>query len=99
MVRPGRVLLPAGVALLLVAATWPWLDDGYAGLVLHGVTLLLACTMALTCDDPGAEVVAATPVPRSRRTLARLGAGLAVAATRRTPSRRSSPTAASPPSR
>ena len=63
VVRPGRVLLPAGVALLLVAATWPWLDDGYAGLVLHGVTLLLACTMALTCDDPGAEVVAATPVP------------------------------------
>lgn len=78
-VRPARLLLPAGAALLLVAASWPWLDDGYAGLVLHGVTLLLACAVALSCDDPGAEIVAATPLPRARRTLARLGAGLAVA--------------------
>lgn len=79
-VQPRRLLLPAGAALLLVAVTWPWLDDGYAGLALHGVTLLLACSVALTTDDPGAEVVAATPIPRSRRTLARLGVGLAVAA-------------------
>lgn len=79
VVRPSRLLLPAGTALLLVTASWPWLDDGYAGLVLHGVTLLLACAVALTCDDPGAEITAATPVPRARRTLARLGAGLAVA--------------------
>ena len=78
-VRPLRLAGLAGCAALLVAATAPWQDNGYAVPVMHGVALLVACVVALTTDDPAAEVVAATPYTRLTRTLVRLGLGLAVA--------------------
>lgn len=71
--RPG-LLLPAGAALLLVLATAPVVDDGWALRVLRGVGVLLACAWAGATDDPAGEVVAASPYPRHVRALARVGA-------------------------
>lgn len=73
--RPG-LLVPAGAALVLVLATAPVLDDGWALQVLRGVGVLLACAWVTATDDPAAEVVAASPYPRHVRTLARVGACL-----------------------
>lgn len=78
-VRPARVATLAGAALLLVAASAPWQDEGYAVQVMHGIALLVACAVALCTDDPAAEVVAAAPITRRFRTLVRLGLGFAVA--------------------
>lgn len=78
-VRPLRLGGIAGCAALLVAATVPWQDSGYAVPVMHGVALLVACVVALCTDDPAAEVVAATPYTRLTRTLVRLALGLVVA--------------------
>jgi hypothetical protein len=73
--RPG-LLVPAGAALLLVLATTPVLDDGWALRVLRGAGVLLACAWVSASDDPAGEVVAASPYPRHVRTLARIGAAL-----------------------
>lgn len=73
--RPG-LLVPAGAALVLVLATAPVLDDGWALRVLRGVGLLLACAWVSATDDPAGEVVAASPYPRHVRTLARVLAAL-----------------------
>ena len=73
--RPG-LLVPAGAALVLVLATAPVLDDGWAMRVLRGVGLLLACAWVSATDDPAGEVVAASPYPRHVRTLARVLAAL-----------------------
>jgi hypothetical protein len=75
-VRRPPLLVPLGVAVLVVGGTVPLLDDGYATEVLHGVGLLVACAMAGATDDPSAEVVAAAPRPRWVRTLARLLVGV-----------------------
>lgn len=66
------------VAVVLVAGTVHLLDDGYALTVVRGVTVVLAAALALTTDDPAGEVLAAAPVPRATRTLARVAVGLAV---------------------
>lgn len=71
--RPG-LLLPAGAALVLVLATTPVLDDGWALRVLRGAGVLLACAWVSATDDPAGEVVAASPYTRHVRTLARVGA-------------------------
>ena len=73
VLRPG-LLVPAGAALVLVLATAPVLDDGWALQVLRGVGVLLACAWVTATDDPAAEVVCASPYPRPIRTLARIGA-------------------------
>ena len=73
--RPG-LLVPTGAALLLVLATTPVLDDGWALRVLRGVGVLLACAWVSATDDPAGEVVAASPYPRHVRTLARVGAAV-----------------------
>jgi hypothetical protein len=77
-VRRGPLLLPAGAAVLLVAATAPWQDSGHAVPVLNGVAVLAACAWVATLDDPAGEVVAASPYSRMRRTLLRMAAGLVV---------------------
>lgn len=69
-----------GVALVLIVATVHVLDDGYALAVVRGVAAVLAAALAMTTDDPAGEVLAAAPVPRRTRTLARVAVGLAVAA-------------------
>ncbi|WP_148573916.1 hypothetical protein [Nocardioides caldifontis] len=76
-VRRPPVLAPLGVALLLVAATVPW-QDTHGAQVVHGVAVLAACALAGATDDPGAEVAAASPYPRSLRTAARLGVAAAL---------------------
>lgn len=73
--RPG-LLVPVGAALVLVLATLPVLDDGWALRVLRGVGVLLACAWVSAADDPAGEVVAASPYPRHVRTLARIAAAL-----------------------
>ncbi len=73
--RPG-LLVPTGAALLLVLATTPVLDDGWALRVLRGAGVLLACAWVSATDDPAGEVVAASPYPRHVRTLARIGAAV-----------------------
>ncbi len=75
--RPG-LLVPAGAALVLVVATLPVLDDGYALRVLRGAGVLLACAWTIAADDPSGEVLAASPYSRATRTAARLLAGTAV---------------------
>ena len=71
--RPG-LLVPAAAALVLVLATAPVIDDGWALQVLRGVGVLLACAWVTATDDPVGEVVAASPYPRHVRALARVGA-------------------------
>ena len=72
LVRRPCLLVPAGAALVLVLATAPVLDDGWALRVLRGVGVLLACAWVSATDDPTGEVVAASPYPRHVRTLARV---------------------------
>lgn len=72
------LLIPVGFALLLIAATWPWLDDGYAARVRVVVTIVLACGLAASADDPVSEVVAASPYPRALRCAMRLLVGLSL---------------------
>jgi hypothetical protein len=78
VVRRPALLVPAGLALLLVLATASVLDDGYAMRVLRGVGVLLACALVSAVDDPSGEVVAAAPVPRWERTGLRVLAATAV---------------------
>ena len=60
-------------AVALVAVTLRGLDSvGTATQVLQGVALLLAATLALAVDEPGAEVLDATPTPFARRVGRRL---------------------------
>ncbi len=81
VVRRPALLVPAALALLLVAATAAVLDDGYGMRVLRGAGVLLACALVTTVDDPSGEVVAAAPVPRAVRTGLRVLAGGAVVLT------------------
>jgi hypothetical protein len=74
--RPG-LLVPAGLALLLVLATESVLDEGYAVRVLRGAGVLLACALVTTADDPSGEVAAASPFPRAVRTAVRVLVGAA----------------------
>jgi hypothetical protein len=75
--RPGLLMpLPAGCVLMVTTA--PALDDGYALQVLRGVSVLLACALVASSDDPSGEVLAASPYPRSVRTAARALARAAV---------------------
>jgi hypothetical protein len=76
-VRRPPLLVPLGVAVALVLATLPW--AGSAVLVVHGVGVLVACSLAATTDDPAAEVAAATPPARRTRTAFRMVAGALVA--------------------
>ena len=78
VVRRSGLLVPVGATCVLVAATAHLFDDGYAAQVLRGVGLLLACAWVSTMDDPMGEVAAGSPYPRSMRSLARGGVGLAV---------------------
>jgi hypothetical protein len=80
-VRRPALLVPAGVAVLLVVATSSVLDEGYGMRVLRGVGVLLACALVTAVDDPSGEVVAASPFPRVVRTAARVLAGTVVVAT------------------
>jgi hypothetical protein len=75
VVRRPALLVPAGLALLLVGATTPVLGDGYGMRVLRGAGVLLACALVTTVDDPSGEVVAASSVPRWVRTGVRVLAG------------------------
>jgi hypothetical protein len=61
-----------------MVTTAPALDDGYALQVLRGVSVLLACALVASSDDPSGEVLAASPYPRSVRTAARALARAAV---------------------
>lgn len=76
------IALQLGAAVALVAVTLRGLDaPGTASQVLLGVAVLLAATLALAVDEPGAEVLDATPTPFARRVGRRLLAlgGLAAA--------------------
>lgn len=75
LVRGPALLVPAVLALVLVTATGPVLDEGYGLRVLRGVGVLLACAWVVSIDDPAGEVTAATPYPRSVRTLMRAAVG------------------------
>jgi hypothetical protein len=58
------VVLQLGAAVTLVGATLAGLDQtGTATQVLLGVAVLLAATLALAVDEPGAEVLDATATP------------------------------------
>jgi hypothetical protein len=81
VVRRPALLVPAGLAVLLVVATSPVLDEGYGMRVLRGAGVLLACALVTTVDDPSGEVVAASPFPRAVRTLGRVLAGAALVVT------------------
>ena len=74
-VRRPALLVPAGLALLLVVAITPVLDEGYGMRVLRGAGVLLACALVTTVDDPSGEVAAASPFPRAVRTVVRILAG------------------------
>jgi hypothetical protein len=76
-VRRPPLLVPLGAAVGLVLVTLPW--SGSAVLVVHGVGVLVACSLAATTDDPAAEVAAATPPVRRTRTAFRMVAGALVA--------------------
>ena len=75
--RRPPVLAPLGLALLVVAATLPW-QDTHGTQVMHGVAVLAACALAGATDDPAADVAAASPYPRSVRTVARLAVAAAL---------------------
>lgn len=81
VVRRPALLVPAGLALLLVVATTSVLDQGYGMRVLRGAGVLLACALVTAVDDPSGEVAAASPFPRSVRTVGRVLAGATVVAT------------------
>lgn len=81
VVRRPAMLVPAGLAVLLVFATSSVLDEGYGMRVLRGAGVLLACALVTTVDDPSGEVAASSPFPRSVRTLGRVLAGAALAVT------------------
>ena len=81
LVRRPALLVPAGLALLLVVATSAVLDEGYGMRVLRGAGVLLACALVTTVDDPSGEEAAASPFPRAVRTLGRVLAGAAVVVT------------------
>ena len=71
------ILLQLGAAVALVAVTVPGLDQiGTATQVLQGVAVLLAATLALAVDEPGAEVLDAT----ATRFAVRVGRRLALLA-------------------
>lgn len=78
VVRRPALLLPAVLALALVLATLPALDDGYALRVLRGAGVLLACAWVSTTDDPSGEVLGSSPYPRGVRTAVRVLSGAAV---------------------
>lgn len=78
VVRRPALLVPTGLALLLVVATATVLDQGYGMRVLRGAGVLLACALVTTVDDPSAEVTAASPFPRAVRTGVRVLAGTAL---------------------
>jgi hypothetical protein len=78
--RPG-LLVPAGLALLLVLATGPVLAEGHGMRVLRGAGVLLACALVTAVDDPSGEVAAASPFPRAVRTAVRVLVGAAVLTT------------------
>lgn len=71
-------LVPAGVAVVMTVAAVAWLDPGYASLVRLGVATLLACSLAVTAEDPAGEVAAASPYRPWVRCATRLVVGLAV---------------------
>ncbi|MGN6575945.1 MAG: hypothetical protein ACTHKG_09665 [Nocardioides sp.] len=75
LVHGPALLVPLLLALGLLAATAPVLDDGYGLRVLRGVGVLLACAWVVTIDDPAGEVTAATPYPRAVRTSMRVAVG------------------------
>jgi hypothetical protein len=62
--------------LVLVAVSWPTLDDGHALLVMRGVAVLLAAACLLSVDDPPGEVLAASPYPVGVRVGTRVLTGL-----------------------
>ena len=80
VVRRPALLVPVGVALVLVLATLPALDDGYSLRVLRGAGLLLACAWVSTTDDPSGEVLGGSPYPRAVRSGVRVLTGAAVIA-------------------
>ncbi|MGZ8738048.1 MAG: hypothetical protein ACXWXO_08050 [Nocardioides sp.] len=80
VVRRPALLVPAGLALVLVLGTLPALDDGYGLRVLRGAGLLLACAWVSTTDDPSGEVLGGSPYPRAVRTAVRVLTGGAVIA-------------------
>ena len=66
------LLVPVVAACVLLAATWPALDDGYALMALRGVGVLLATAWVVAMDDPMGEVLGASPYPRLVRWGARV---------------------------
>ena len=75
------VVVQLGAAVALVAVTLPGLDDvGTATRVLQGVAVLLAVTLALAVDEPGAEVLDATATSFAVRVARRLALLASVAA-------------------
>jgi hypothetical protein len=78
-VRRGHAGVLLVAAVVLVAATVPWQDDGHATSVVHGVALLAALALALCFDDPTGDVATAAPVTRPTWTAARAVASLEVA--------------------
>jgi hypothetical protein len=79
VLRPA-LLVPTGLAVLLVLGTAWGLDDGFGLRVLRGVGVLLVCALVTTVDDPSAEVAASSPYPRAVRTAVRVLSGAAVVA-------------------
>lgn len=75
------IALQLGAAVALVAVTFRGLDStSTATQVLQGLALLLAATLAFAVDEPGAEVLDATPTPYARRVGRRLPALAGLAA-------------------
>lgn len=68
--RPVLVFTSVGLALLLLAATWPATSVGEAALMLS--LAALAGGTAYVLDEAAAEAVGATPLSLRRRTRARL---------------------------
>lgn len=67
------IVLQLGAAVALVVLTLPGLDDvGTATQVLQGVAVVLAATLAVAVDEPGAEVLDATATPFAVRVGRRL---------------------------
>lgn len=72
-IKRGPLLLAIVAAGVLVGATTPILDDGYAISVLRGAAIVLAGGLAIALDDPAADLLAASPTTMAQRWAARLG--------------------------
>jgi hypothetical protein len=73
LVRRPQLFVPVAVAVLLTVVSLLLMEVDYQGLrLMRGVGLILACAWVAATDDPGGEVTAASPYPRSLRSGTRM---------------------------